>query len=143
MNLDDAESLICSCALMIAHILAENMNAKSGNLMEITLSAGKTVTHFIYSCMVKDNSEREREGRYLMLSIHSYSFRLSAKDLLYTSSHRQNNTYHSLCYTSCGVLAGMRMGLSQGTGQTTYRTMNKCSMTDLSLAPIWSGNNMY
>ena len=27
-----------------------------------------------------------------------YSFRLAARVLLYASSHRQNNTYHSLCY---------------------------------------------
>ena len=26
--------------------------------------------------------------------------------LLYTSSHRQDNTYHGLCYTSRGALAG-------------------------------------
>ena len=29
-----------------------------------------------------------------------YSFRLAARDLLYASSHRQDNTYHGLCYTS-------------------------------------------
>ena len=37
-----------------------------------------------------------------------YSFRLTARVLLYASSHRQDSTYHSLCYTSCGALAGMR-----------------------------------
>ena len=36
-----------------------------------------------------------------------YSFRLAAKVLLYASSHRQDNTYHGLCYTSRGVLAGI------------------------------------
>ena len=35
-----------------------------------------------------------------------YSFRLAARVLLYASSHRQDNTYHSLCYTSRGALAG-------------------------------------
>ena len=35
-----------------------------------------------------------------------YSFRLAAKVLLYASSHRQGNTYHDLCYTSRGALAG-------------------------------------
>ena len=35
-----------------------------------------------------------------------YSFRLAAKVLLYASSHRQDNTYHGLCYTSRGALAG-------------------------------------
>ena len=37
-----------------------------------------------------------------------YSFRLAARVLLYAPSHRQDNTYHSLCYTSRGALAGMR-----------------------------------
>ena len=35
-----------------------------------------------------------------------YSFRLAARVLLYASSHRQDNTYHGLCYTSRGALAG-------------------------------------
>ena len=39
-----------------------------------------------------------------------YSFRLAARVLLYASSHRQNNTYNSLCYTSRGALAGTRNG---------------------------------
>ena len=37
-----------------------------------------------------------------------YSFRLAARVLLYASSHRLDNTYHGLCYTSRGALAGMR-----------------------------------
>ena len=37
-----------------------------------------------------------------------YSFRLAARVLLYASSHRQDNTYHDLCYTSRGALAGTR-----------------------------------
>ena len=37
-----------------------------------------------------------------------YSFRLAARVLLYASSHIQDNTYHSLCYTSRGTLAGTR-----------------------------------
>ena len=37
-----------------------------------------------------------------------YSFRLTARVLLYAQSHRQDSTYHSLCYTSRGALAGMR-----------------------------------
>ena len=35
-----------------------------------------------------------------------YSFWLAGMVLLYASSHRQDNTYHSLCYTSRGALAG-------------------------------------
>ena len=37
-----------------------------------------------------------------------YSFRLTASVLLYAPSHRQDSTYHSLCYTSRGALAGTR-----------------------------------
>ena len=37
-----------------------------------------------------------------------YSFRLTARVLLYASSHRQDSTYHGLCYTSHGALAGTR-----------------------------------
>ena len=34
-----------------------------------------------------------------------YSFRLTARVLLYAPSHRQDNTYHGICYTSRGALA--------------------------------------
>ena len=37
-----------------------------------------------------------------------YAFRLAARVILYASSHRQNNTYHGLCYTSRWALAGTR-----------------------------------
>ena len=37
-----------------------------------------------------------------------YSYRLTARVLLYAPSHRQDNTYHGLCYTSRGTLAGTR-----------------------------------
>ena len=51
------------------------------------------VTH-----MVKDDSD----------SHIGYSFWLAARVLLYASSHRQDNTYHDLCKTSHGALAGTR-----------------------------------
>ena len=35
-----------------------------------------------------------------------YSFRLTAWVLLYAPSHRQDSTYHGLCYTSREALAG-------------------------------------
>ena len=37
-----------------------------------------------------------------------FSFRLATRVLLYASSHRQDSTYHDLCYTSRGSLAGTR-----------------------------------
>ena len=38
-----------------------------------------------------------------------YSFRLAARVLLYAPSHRQDGTYHGLCYTSRGALAGQEI----------------------------------
>ena len=38
----------------------------------------------------------------------SYCFWLAARVLLYIISHRQDSTYHNICYTSCGTLAGIR-----------------------------------
>ena len=55
--------------------------------------------------MVKDHSEAREETRCHHMG---YSFRLAARVLLYASSHRQDNTYHSLCYTSHRALAGTR-----------------------------------
>ena len=37
-----------------------------------------------------------------------YSIRLTARVMLYAPSHRQDSTYHGLCYTSRGTLAGTR-----------------------------------
>ena len=66
--------------------------------------------HFIYGYMSSDIWQRttqivreETRCRHM-----GYSFRLTARVLLYASSHRQDSTYHSLCYTSRGALAGTR-----------------------------------
>ena len=37
-----------------------------------------------------------------------YSFRLTARFFLYAPPHRQDSTYHGLCYTSREALAGTR-----------------------------------
>ena len=37
-----------------------------------------------------------------------YSFRLAARVIFYASCHRQDTTYHGLCYASRGALAGTR-----------------------------------
>ena len=88
--------------------------------------------------MVKDHSDSEREREIFYLTTHSthfiygymasdiwlrtilivrketrcrhigYSYRLTPRVLLYAPSHRQDNTYHGLCYTSRGALAGTR-----------------------------------
>ena len=54
--------------------------------------------------MVKDHSDSEREETCCRQM--GYSFRSTARVLLYASSHRDDNTYHDLCYTSRGALAG-------------------------------------
>ena len=67
-------------------------------------------THFIYGYMASDIwlwtiliVRKETRCRHI-----GYSFRLTARVLLYAPSHRQDSTYHGLCYTSSGALAGMR-----------------------------------
>ena len=67
-------------------------------------------THFIYSYMVSDIWLRailivRKETRCCHIG---YSYRLTARVLLYAPSHRQDSTYHGLCYTSRGALAGTR-----------------------------------
>ena len=67
-------------------------------------------THFIYSYMASDIWLRtilivRKETRCRNIC---YSFRLAARVLLSAPSHRQDSTYHGLCYTSRGALAGMR-----------------------------------
>ena len=67
-------------------------------------------THFIYGYMVSDIwlrtiliVRKETHCRHI-----GYSYRLKARVLLYAPSHRQDNTYQCLCYTSRGALAGTR-----------------------------------
>ena len=55
--------------------------------------------------MVKDHSDSERGNP---LPPHGLLFPINSKGSLYAPSHRQDNTYHSLCYTSHGALAGTR-----------------------------------
>ena len=67
-------------------------------------------THFIYGYMVSDIWVRtilivRKETRCRHIG---YSYRLTARVLLYASSHRQDSTYHDLYYTSHGALAGTR-----------------------------------
>ena len=67
-------------------------------------------THFIYGYMASDIWLRtilivRKETRCCHIG---YSYRLTARVLLYAPSHRQDNTYHGLCYTSRGALAGTR-----------------------------------
>ena len=68
-------------------------------------------TLFIYGYMAPDIIwlrtilivRKETRWRHI-----GYSYRLTARVLLYAPSHRQDNTYHGLCYTSRGALAETR-----------------------------------
>ena len=68
-----------------------------------------------------------------------YSFRLTAWVLLYALAHRQDNTYHSLCYTSRGALAGTRnssMGPPhEGSIRRPIAPLANALTTELHLAP--------
>ena len=55
--------------------------------------------------MVKDHSDSEKGNP---LPPHRLLFPINSKVLLYAPSHRQDSTYHGLCYISGGALAGMR-----------------------------------
>ena len=65
-------------------------------------------THYIYGYMVSDIWLKtilivRNKTRCCHIG---YSLRLTARVLLYAPSHRQDSTYHGLCYTSRGALAG-------------------------------------
>ena len=109
-------------------------------------------THFIYGYMASDIRLRtilivreETRCRHI-----GYSYRLTARVLLYASSHRQDNTYHGLCYTSRGALAGTRniqyavkyckilqfRGCHKGIGNQSLPTLLATILEDKVLTPI-------
>ena len=57
-----------------------------------------------------------------------YSFRITARVILYAPSHRQDCTYHGPCYTSCRALAGTRNS-SMGNHYKDYNVRILYSMT--------------
>ena len=64
---------------------------------------------FIYGYMVSDIWLRTIQKAIEQTRCRHYmgcSFRLAARVLLYAPSHRQDSTYHGICYTSHGALAG-------------------------------------
>ena len=68
-------------------------------------------THFIYGVRhkVMDNSDNEREN-----PLPPFDRQLAARDLLCAPSQRQDSTYHSVSYTSCGALAAMTFDGKKG-----------------------------
>ena len=73
------------------------------------------------------------------------SFRLTARCFLYVPSHKQDGTYHDLCYTSCGALAGTRnssMGPpDEGSIRWHIASWANTLTTELHLAPSNNNNN--
>ena len=88
----------CSARLSRAHVPLSGTGRTEGNvLFNDALNTFYLRLYGIRHNMVKNHSERER-GNRLLFSISS----------IHASSHRQDNTYHGLCYTSRGALAGTR-----------------------------------
>ena len=56
--------------------------------------------------MVKDHSDSERGNKLLP---HGLFFQINCNSYFICIIHRQDNTYHGLCYTSRGALAGTRI----------------------------------
>ena len=99
-------------------------------------------THFISGYMASDIWLRtilivreETRCRHM-----GYSFRLTARALLYAPTNRQDNTYHGLCYTSSGALAGTRnssMGPPhEGSIRRPMAPRANALTTELHLAPM-------
>ena len=94
-------------------------------------------THFIYGYMASDIwlrtiqiARKETRCRH----------KITARVLLYAPSHRQDNTYHSLCYTSCGALAGMRNSCGSTPWRIdlmTHRTMSERSYHRATSRSCW------
>ena len=77
--------------------------------------------------MLKDYSDSERGNP---------SFLLAVSVLLYAPSHRQDITYHGLCYTGRGALAGTRNSAMCPFDQTTHRTISGHGTPIIRLAPL-------
>ena len=101
-------------------------------------------THFSYGYMASDIwlrtiliVRKETRCRHTV-----YSLRLTARVLLYAPSHRQrqDSTYHGLCYTSHGALAGTRnssMGSPhEGSIRRPIAPWANALTTELHLAPL-------
>ena len=109
----------CSCVLAGSHYrvmtfdLLEACSALKGTFKQLSTVEGRKEmfnltthsTHFIYGYTA---SNIWLQTILIVRNETRYSFRLTARVLLYAPSHRQDCTYHGLCYTSRGALAGTR-----------------------------------
>ena len=106
-------------------------------------------THFIYSYMASDIWLRTILIVRKETCCHhiGYSYWLTVRVLLYAPSHRQDNTYHGLCYTSRGALAGTRNS-SMGPpheGSIQWPTAPWANSLPLSYVPLqrWTDAQMH
>ena len=108
----DIEWLFGECSLFFSSFFPSSSSSSSSSNKQREKMFYLTThsTHFIYGYMASDIWLRtilivrnETRCRHI-----GYSYRLAARVLLYAPSHRQDNTYHGLCYTSRGALAGTR-----------------------------------
>ena len=106
-------------------------------------------THFIYGYMASNIwlrtiliVRKETRCRHI-----GYSLRLTAMVLLYAPYHRQDNTYHGLCYASRGTLAGTRnssMGSPhEGSIRRPIARWANVLTTELHLAPTDEGRQSW
>ena len=121
---------------------SHKQNMRERNMFYLTTHS----THFTYGYMASDIWLRtilivRKETRCRRIV---YSFRLTARVLLYAPSHRQDNIFNGLCYTSRGALAGTRnSSMGYWFDPTTHRTMSEPSTSELRPAPQTENNHSY
>ena len=101
----DGMDMTIVCVHLYLHFLCTNIE-REREMFYLTMHS----THFIYGYMASDIwlrtiliVRKETRCRHI-----GYSYRLTARILLYAPSHRRDATYHGLRYTSRGALAGTR-----------------------------------
>ena len=134
---------LCLCYRCIQHILLMVIPGRKEGRKEMFYLTTHS-THFIYCYMASNIWCRtilivRKETRCCHIG---YSFRLTARVLLYAPSHRQDCTYNGLCYTSRGALAGTRnrsMGPPhEGSIRRPIASWANALTTELHLAPVIS-----
>ena len=135
---------VCGCLYVICFFRSNSSSDNREREREVFYLTTHS-THFIYGYMASDIwlrtiliVRKETRCRHI-----GYSYRLTARVLLYAPSHRQDNTYHGLCYTSRGALAGTRNS-SMGPpheGSIRRSIAPWANALPLSYVPLLSDNN--
>ena len=95
--------------MVVRHVVKDHSESEKEGRKEMFYLTTHS-THFIYGYMASDIWLRTilKVRKETRCNHIGYSFRLTARVLLYAPSHRQDSTYHVLCYASRGALAGTR-----------------------------------